>query len=183
MNLSGDPAKVRDALLGFYPDLITAFGDTAAVLGADFYDSLRDVPASAKSFRAALAAPAPIAQAQGTARWAVGPLWEDNPTSAFDQLAGATQRLVLQPGRDSIWGSARRDPVKTRYMRVPSGANTCEFCAMVASRGADYSSAESAGEGHEFHDNCHCVIVPVRSKADYPDGHDPAEYMKIWTGN
>ena len=181
LNLSGDPVKVRNALLDFYPDLVTSFGDTAAVLGADFYDALRDVPASAKSFKAAIAEPAPIVQAQGAVRWAVGPLWDGNPSSAFDQLAGATQRLVLQPGRDSIFTSAKRDPVRTLWARVPSGSDTCEFCIMLASRGADYGSAKSAGEGREFHDNCHCVVVPVRSKADYPEDYDPKVYMKLWT--
>ena len=34
--LSGDPARVRDVLLQFFPDLLTSYGDTAAVLGADW---------------------------------------------------------------------------------------------------------------------------------------------------
>ena len=146
LNLSGDPARVRDALLEFFPDLLTAYGDTAAVLAADWYDLLRDVPASAKSFDAVLAAPAPTAQAEASARWAVGPLFLDDPDPAlaFSQLMGSTQRLVLQPGRDTIWTSAGADPVRTGVARVPSGTTTCRFCVTLASRGPVYQSQVSA---------------------------------------
>lgn len=144
MNLSGDPARVRDELLGFFPDLMQAYGDTAAVLGADWYDLLRDVPASAKSFEAVLAQPASAVQAQESARWGIGPLFTGDPDAALSQLLGATQRLVMQPGRDSIWDSAARDPVRTGVARVPSGVTTCKFCVMLASRGPVYLSQVNA---------------------------------------
>src|SRR5690606_31578035 len=75
LNLSGDPTRVRDAVLAFFPELLTAYGDTAAVLGADWYDLLRDVPASAKSFQAVMGSPASTVQAEQSARWALGPLF------------------------------------------------------------------------------------------------------------
>lgn len=145
--LDGDPARVRNILLDFYPDLLTAYGDTAAVLGADWYDLLRHVPSSSASFSAVLASPVQVEQAQASVRWAVGPLFRDDPDPAvaLARLMGSTQRLVIQPGRDSIWDSARRDPVRTGVARVPSGASTCRFCIMLASRGAIYSSVEAAG--------------------------------------
>lgn len=144
LNLSGDPARVRDELLKFFPDLLQAYGDTAAVLGADWYDLLRDAPPSAASFAAVLAAPAPAEQAQESARWAVGPLFAENPDTALSQLLGVTQRLVMQPGRDSIWDSAAMDPVRTGIARVPSGVTTCKFCVMLASRGPIYQSQVNA---------------------------------------
>jgi hypothetical protein len=144
LNLSGDPARVRDELLLFFPDLLQAYGDTAAVLGADFYDLLRDVPASGASFQAVLAAPVATEQAQQAARWAVGPLFTENPDTALERLLGSAQRLVLQPGRDSVWQSAGRDPVRTGVARVPRGLTTCRFCTMIASRGPVYTSEVSA---------------------------------------
>lgn len=147
LNLSGDLALIRDALLAFYPELITVYGDTAAVLGADWYDQLRDVPPSAASFSAALAQPANVEQASATARWGLGPLFatDPDPDAALARLLGSTQRLVLQAGRDTVWDSARRDPVRTGVARIPSGPTTCRFCVMLASRGAVYSSEASAG--------------------------------------
>jgi hypothetical protein len=147
LDTSGDPTRVRDILLELFPDLVQTYGDTAAVLGADWYDTLRDVPASSASFNAALAAPAVTEQAQSSLRWALGPLFqaEPDPGGALQLLLGAAQRMVLQPGRDTIFDSARRDPVRTGVARVPSGSDTCAFCIMLASRGAVYYSVESAG--------------------------------------
>lgn len=179
MNLS-NPVLVRDELLRFFPDLLQAYGDTAAVLGADWYDLLRDVPVSARSFNAVIADPVPAAQAQQSARWAVGPLFDGDPDSALSQLAGATQRLVLAPGRASFAGSARRDPVRTQWGRVPSGATTCKWCVMLASRGAVYADASKAGQMNEFHDNCDCVQVQVRSTSDWPEGHDVDHFRRLY---
>lgn len=144
LNLSGDPARVRDELLKFFPDLLQAYGDTAAVLGADWYDLLRDVPTSSRAFDAVMAAPAATDQAENAARWAIGPLFAEDPNGALSNLLGAAQRLVMQPGRDSVIASAALDPVRTGVARVPSGATTCRFCVMLASRGPVYRSSVSA---------------------------------------
>lgn len=144
LNLSRDPVRVRDELLAFFPDLLQAYGDTAAVLGADWYELLRDVPASAASFDAVMAAPAATEQAEQTARWALAPLFTENPDGALANLLGATQRLVMQPGRDTVFASAALDPVRTGVARVPSGTTTCSFCVMLASRGPVYRSDVSA---------------------------------------
>src|SRR5690606_21693181 len=99
----GSPILVRDALLDFFPELVAAYGDAAALLAADFYDELRDVPASAARFRAVLSEPANSEQAKATARWALGPLFaaEADPVQVLANLSGVTQRLVLQAGRDT----------------------------------------------------------------------------------
>lgn len=183
LNTGGAPDLVREALLAFFPELLTAYGDTAAVLGADFYDMLRNVPPSASSFRAVLAQPVPAGQAEGAARWALGPLFlsEPDPAAALARLSGATQRLVLQPGRDSIFRSAANDPVRTAIARVPSGATTCKFCVMLASRGAVYSSDRAAGgDGNTYHDKCDCVPTVVRSPDDFPEDHDLDLYRRLY---
>lgn len=183
LNVGGSPTLVRDALLAFFPELVTVYGDTAAVLGADFYDQLRNVPPSAASFRAILAQPAPVAQSSGTVRWAVGSLFdsEPDPGLVLSKLSGAAQRLVLQPGRDSIYESASRDTVRTGVARVPSGPKTCRFCVMLASRGAVYSSEYAAGAaGNEFHDDCDCVPTVIRSADDFPEDHDLDLYRRLY---
>ena len=167
LDTSRNPERVRDLLLQFFPDLVQSYGSTAAVLGADWYDMLRDVPVSAGSFKAVMAAPAGMDQTQASVRWAVGPLWESeenlfgvddagavsvvgtrtvdpDPDAVLERLMGSAQRLVLQPGRDTVWDSAFADPVRTGVARVPSGTDTCAFCIMLASRGAVYQSEVSA---------------------------------------
>lgn len=141
-----NPDTARDALLEFFPDLVSAYGDTAAVLGADWYDLLRDAPPSVASFDSVIAQPAPIEQAQGSVRWAVGPLFTEEPdvSRALANLMGSAQRLVLQPGRDGVYSSAASDPFLTGVARIPSGLETCKFCIMLASRGPVYQSQVSA---------------------------------------
>jgi hypothetical protein len=179
LNLSGDPAEVRAAVLAFFPELVTAYGDASALLGADFYDSLRNVPPSAARFRATLAGSAPAEQAEGSVRWALGSLFAEQPDQALMNLSGSAQRLVLQAGRDTIARSAFTDPVRTGFARVPQG-DTCKFCVMVASRGAIYKDASAAGEGNRYHDDCNCVPTPVRSPDDLPEGYDVHEMRRLY---
>lgn len=181
LNLSADPAVIRRSTTAFFPELIAAYGDAAALLGADFYDSLRNVPPSAARFRATLAAAAPAEQAQASARWALGSLFVAEPDAdlALSKLSGSAQRLVLQAGRDTIARSAFTDPVRTGFARVPQGV-TCKFCVMVASRGAIYKDASAAGEGNRYHDDCNCVPTPVRSPDDLPEGYDVHEYRRLY---
>ncbi len=145
LDVWGDPLVVKAALLEFVPDLVQTYGDTAAVLAADFYDMLRDVPPSAASFQAVLADPPNVEQAQASTRWGLSPLFaaEPDPAGALALLEGAVQRLTMQPARDTVFDSAWADPVQTGVARVPSGINTCDFCIMLASRGPVYRSEVS----------------------------------------
>lgn len=146
LNTTGNPVAVRSAMLEFFPEIISVYGNTAAVLGADWYDAMRNVPASAASFRAAVASPAQIEQSQAAMRWGIGPLFldEPDPSLALSQLMGSAQRLVLQPGREAVFTAAARDPVRTGVARVPRGLITCRFCTMLASRGPVYRSDVTA---------------------------------------
>ena len=54
--------------------------------------------------------------------------------------------------------------------RRPSGAKTCDFCLMLASRGPVYGTAEDAGGyANRYHDDCDCIPVPVKGRW-VPDG-------------
>lgn len=185
LNVQGSPILVKNALLEFFPELVAAYGDTAALLAADFYDELRDVPPSAKRFTALLSDPVDSDQAQAAARWALGPLFaaEPDPVQVLANLSGVAQRLVLQSGRDTIARSSFLDPVRTAFARVPTGTKTCRFCIMLASRGAIYASSASAGEANKYHGDCDCVPTPIRSKRDYPDGHDVAEFQRLYAAD
>ncbi|MEW2011400.1 hypothetical protein AB0300_18215 [Microbacterium sp. NPDC078814] len=167
--------------MAFFPELVTTYGDISALLAADFYDMLRDVPPSAASFQAAFAQPVNPGKAEGAARWAVRALFAEDAPRFTSQILGATQRLVAQRGRDTIFDNAGRDPVRTSVARIPSGTDTCTFCIMLASRGAVYTDLVSAGEMNDFHDNCDCVPTVIRSERDFPEGHDLARFTELYT--
>lgn len=142
------PNDFRDELVRFFPELVTAYGDTAGVIGADWYDEVRRAQrqgVSAQQFRAVIAMPAPTEQSIASAKWALGSLFDEQADSllTLSKLQGTLQRLVSQPFRDSIWYAAASDPVRTGVLRMPSGRETCKFCVMIASRGPVYSVSAS----------------------------------------
>lgn len=182
LDLAGNPLLVRAALEEFMPDLVDSYGSTAALLGADFYDESRGRAPSAARFQAILSEPPDISQAQAVSRWGLGPLFQSEPDApqALLDLLGATQRLVLQSARGTIFNSAARDSVQTGFARIPRGLETCHFCTMIASRGAVYYTAETAGQSNEWHNDCDCVIAPISSRDGYPEGYDPNRFLSLY---
>lgn len=154
---SSNPATVRDVLLRYFPDFMTAYGDTAAVLGADFYDLARDLPPSAGTLQTVFAQPAKTKQSEGVVRWAVGSLFADDPKwDGFQSaLLGAAQRLIMQPARETVDLMSRSDARSGKVAAVgwsriihPERARTrksCDFCVRLAGRGPVYKSEASAG--------------------------------------
>ena len=63
-------------------------------------------------------------------------------------------------GRDGQLNLGMVDERFNRYRRVAVG-NTCSFCLMLATRGAVYLTAASAGQSRKYHAACDCEIVMV----------------------
>jgi hypothetical protein len=76
---------------------------------------------------------------------------------ARDALRGASTRLVLNGGRETIVRAAGADGAAAGWERVIE-AGACGFCSMLAGRGGVYSAATA---GFRAHDHCHCVGRPV----------------------
>lgn len=93
-----------------------------------------------------------------TARWAMS---SGDALSGLQLLRGATDRYVYNAARDTLVSNASRED-GARFGREYNGDGKCDFCPMLASRGAVYLSAESAGETITFHDNCNCTISVER---------------------
>jgi hypothetical protein len=174
--LSLDTSKalaVRGDLEEFVPLLVGQYGELAAGVAADFYDQMREQAAVKGVFTATLADPVDPAVVRERVRWSIGPLFGDaQPNEALGRLEQVTDELALQSGRDTIAVSTSRDPAKARWARVPVG-KTCAFCLTLASRGAVYRSAESAGQGRKYHGDCDCTPTPFWPGDPYPDGYDP----------
>jgi len=92
---------------------------------------------------------------------AAGQKYETVMSNAFVNVSGTVSRDVLAGGRETIFAEQQRDPRAMGVARI-TGSAPCAFCAMLASRGAIYLSAESAGqiEGQEmdWHLHCDCSI-------------------------
>lgn len=85
---------------------------------------------------------------------------EDADTAAGmaqDSLRGASTRLVLMGGRDTITRASGMDKVARGWERIIE-PGACSFCAMLAGRGGVYTSETVSFRAH---DHCHCVARPV----------------------
>lgn len=85
-------------------------------------------------------------------------------------------RSGIQPRRR--YGGEALQPGDVAYARVPTGAETCTYCMMLASRGFAYHSEESAG--HADHRGCNCLIVAGIHGSSFVQGVDIDEQYKVW---
>ena len=72
-----------------------------------------------------------------------------------------------------------------RFARVPTSALPCETCAMLASKGFAYKSAEGAMNatklaGKLHVNSCMCTIVPGVKGKTAVEGYDPKYYEDVW---
>ncbi len=166
LDLSDLPVA-RAAVEQYFPALVGQYGAMAAVLGGDVASAqiadlgVRPVVQAVPGVD--------VGRAAARANWAMG---TPNPTG---NLAVLLDELVKQPYRATVAKSSQASGV--RYARVPQGA-TCEWCLVLAGRGAVYHSAGSAGASRKYHGECDCVPVPMRTENDYPEGYNPDALMQ-----
>lgn len=162
--------EARDELLAILPDLVDYYGDTLAVVAAEWYEQIREDPSK---FSTVLADAYPTEQVQGTVQYAGKFLAAGDEDAARELLAGAMQRWIMYSGRETVARNVALDPSKPRFARVPVG-ETCAWCDMLASRGWVYHSKETAGINGGYHDRCNCQIVPSWESGEaHLEGYDP----------
>lgn len=187
-----DVEFLRDALQAELPGVVDPYLAASGDITATWYES--QAPQSA--YVATPAALVDEGQLQSTARWAAGTVLTRTPVTPLDLLSGAMQRALFNESRETVLENAETEP-GARWARHAS-ANACEFCRMVATRGAVYTSEATAGRvggrgstgkrgkgirsrgnqavGDKYHDHCHCIVVPVRPGQSY----DPPSYVEAW---
>lgn len=144
-----------------------------------------DVVDAAVAERAARAAEA---SEQDTFEPAFAP-GDEGTGSPLERLIGAGERHINNASRQTITENADEEGVRWARHAEP---DACAFCRMMATRGAVYLSAESAGQvtggernrirgtrkmGEQYHDRCNCIAVPDRPGNPYV----PPDYVDAWT--
>lgn len=160
-----DAVKAREALGDLLPVILTTYGEAAAALAAEWYDDERD-QAGIRGRFAAEPATLPEQGAQALAGYAVGPLFSAEPDwpRALTLASGGVQLRVANASRETVIGSAFRDPAAEGWQRVGNGA--CAFCRLLIGRGFVYRSESSASFG--AHDHCNCSVSPAWSDRERP---------------
>lgn len=155
-----DAAERYAFLTDAYPALLDPYIAAASDLTVTWYDAQ---PGGQTTFIPQASDFPPVEQLQISARWALG---QANPVTA---LQGSATRAVFDQSRRTVVDNSRREGV--RWARH-AASSACGFCAMLATRGADYHSSDAAIRAH---DHCHCTAVPDR------DGSfQPPDYVARW---
>lgn len=171
-------AELREVAIEAIGDSLDAFGDQAAELALELFEEIAGTGHDAQIYD--VIDPERI---DGKVRYYARSLVEGDVASFSRDVSDLTRYYVKRSAFENMAENCGRGEV--RYARVPSGSETCPFCFMLASRGFEYHTAESAGEGHPYHRNCDCVIVPGVKGLD-PDsqveGYRPTELYRRWKG-
>lgn len=154
---------VRETIMDFAEGLIREYGGAAALNAADFFEMQTGIA------NALASESIDLKSLDTSLRYAISKARYDNleksPLSAVNQNI---TRQTKNQAHQTMVDNARRS--HTMFARVPTGAHTCAFCMMLASRGFVYYSKQSAGEMMQFHNDCDCHIV---AGVDGVEGYDP----------
>lgn len=190
---------LRSELIAILEAILQPYTDNAAAIAAVFYDGLRAYEGIADGFYA-------LSDSRRSPYTTVGAVYAY--TQKHDTLDDVLKRqLVKQVGyeiklatNECIEYNAKRDPLEPRWARVPqytpvtykpwskekgvthnkelAAKGTCLFCDLLASRGFDYHSKETASHAH---DDCDCVIVPGFKKDTKVEGYNKEKYENEYT--
>ena len=171
------PAETREAVVRLLESSIGALGEASSSLAAEWYDAMASevqarLPAAGASYEV------PAGLIERTVRYQLGKALAGDTGGFARACGGLASECVKRSANATVMANAGRDAKRgVRFARVPSGAETCAFCYMLASRGAVYRTSKTAGEFDHWHRNCDCRVVPGFGDdpdAEIVEGYDPA---------
>lgn len=203
------PETQRAVLFEAFPEVFNPYAAASAAVSASFFEEVRDLVGVGGEFAAQTLDVVEPPTWRSLVGWGTqGSLFERGGQALiFAFLSGGLQRVLTEHAADTIIGNAAMDDSATwGYQRVPA-PGCCAFCGLLASRGAVYDSAESAGAvvgrgrpvgshrlakgvrargaralGEGFHDNCRCRIVPVNEGNRVELQADADKYLEAYVG-
>jgi hypothetical protein len=141
--------------------IVQPYGQASAALAAQYYQQERFIARpGARHFTVAPANPVSDRDVDRGIRWATKSLWDADPDIAVAQtmVESAADKMVLDPGRDTLLAAVKEDREAKGWARIPD-AHPCYFCALLATRGAAYKSEFMAE--FEAHPGCQCLVQAV----------------------
>src|SRR5699024_10167136 len=144
---------------------VEQYGNVASIVAADWYEDVY------QEYSTLVNADVNADRVNARMRWAITEAFGRDPDQALATLGLVTDGRVTQCGRDTVSSSPASNG--RAFALVPTGAESCDFCLMLASRGFVYKTSSSAGELAKFHGDCDCAIVA--EDGVIPDDYDPDE--------
>ena len=172
--------QIREVAIAIMAEFGTSFGNRAG----DAAYALRDMVAEAAGVDLPVAAYgyAPDPEfVEKTARYQVGKLIEGDREGFVAQIADAARYFAERGANDTMHNVGEADARalggRVRWARVPTGATTCPYCLMLASRGFVYRDEAKALNANHRH--CDCRIVEGFEGMEV-EGYDPDLYYDMW---
>lgn len=139
-----NPIRMRNDLLGAVPELLQPYVTASGELSAVWYEDLRAASSVPGSYSALTDADVAPDRYDALVRWSMAPLFGESSSTVQSLLVNGAQRIIAGGSRRTIDANARADVASTAWARVAQ-PDACEFCKMLAGRGAVYRSEKSAG--------------------------------------
>lgn len=170
-------AECRDLVLQALAAVMPTYTGMAAQASADFYDAAREMVVGERLGAVAIS-DYDQRKTEGAVRGFVRFVLRDDVQTFNDQVLQRIDYEMKRSANMSVVENGRRDPKRVRYARVPTGAETCDFCLMLASRGFVYQSESTASASH-VHSSCDCRVVPGWDGMEV-EGYDPQAIYDRW---
>lgn len=162
--------ETRQAILDYAYSLVTKYGEGAASLACEMYDSV----GAMSEIAIPAAVPAETPEFGEIAKAVNGAL---KHTQNEKVAAAAVGRQVKMMGVDTTMQNALRDGAEWAW--VPHG-DTCAFCLTLASRGWQKASRKALKNGHaeHIHANCDCTYAIRFDGKSSVEGYNPDTLLK-----
>lgn len=113
-------------------------------------------------------------------RYQAGKLKRDDVAGFVTQVTKAARQLTHRAANRTVLKNGLINEGQTRFARILTGLDNCTFCVMLASRGFEYASEQSASLFGHNHRNCDCIVVAGPKDADSIEGFDHQELYDLW---
>ncbi len=170
-------AQCRDLVIQALAAVMPTYTTMAAQASADFYDAAREL-AVGERLGAQAISDFDMRKTEGAVRGFVRFVLDGRVDTFNDQVLQRIDYEMKRSANMSVVENGRRDPKSVRYARVPTGAETCDFCLMLASRGFVYQSESTASASH-VHSHCDCRVTPGWDGMEVED-YDPRSIYDRW---
>lgn len=180
-----DPYAARDELLEVVPMIAQTYEPIGVQMGLEWYEEMAIASGASAAFRAAMPPDLNLLEAvTSSVRYAAGHLFKGDPEKTLSVLNVKMDKYAKEPGRQTVIFNADQEQ-DAWWARVPTGDETCSFCMVLASRGADYRTERSAGskvygEENLFHGDCDCEVIRLGQFDEYPEGYLPTEIFDFY---
>lgn len=152
-------AEKREAAKLIMDGFVQAYDEEASRFAADWYDYRAELGGARLDQALTMTTYSPESVDE-VARYQAKKLVKEGDASFAKACGEYARNDLFRSLNETIVANAGRDRKKgVRFARVPTGAETCTFCLMLASRGAVYHTRKTAGEFSRFHRGCDCKVM------------------------